>query len=80
MISLVNFHANATRIGKHLWEIDLGFAPGLSPGWIAPQYLLGLLLLLGLVVLLRPLAPRLLVPATLHTMDMFEFIQIMTRG
>ena len=24
---------NATRIGWHLWEIDLKFAPGLPPGW-----------------------------------------------
>jgi len=26
-------HTNATRIGWHLWEIDLRFAPGLPPGW-----------------------------------------------
>jgi len=26
--SLVNFHANATRIGWHLWEIGLKFASG----------------------------------------------------
>ena len=32
MVSLVNFHTNATRIGWHLWEIDLRFAPGLPPG------------------------------------------------
>ena len=38
MVSLVNSHTNATRIGWHLWEIDLRFAPGLPPGWflIAP--------------------------------------------
>ena len=34
MISLVNSHTNATRIGWHLWEIDLRFAPGLPPGWV----------------------------------------------
>ena len=33
MISLVNYHTDATRIGWHLWEIDLKFAPGLPPGW-----------------------------------------------
>ena len=33
MVSLVNTHTNATRIGWHLWEIDLRFAPGLPPGW-----------------------------------------------
>ena len=38
MISLVNSHTNATRIGWHLWEIDLGFAPGLPPGW-SPYHL-----------------------------------------
>jgi len=27
-VSLVNSHTNATRIGWHLWEIDLRFAPG----------------------------------------------------
>ena len=25
MVSLVNSHTNATRIGRHLWEIDLRF-------------------------------------------------------
>jgi hypothetical protein len=34
MVSLVNAHTNATRIGWHLWEIDLRFAPGLPPGWL----------------------------------------------
>ena len=34
MVSLVNSHTNATRIGWHLWEIDLRFAPGLPPGWL----------------------------------------------
>ena len=34
MVSLVNSHTNATRIGWHLWEIDLRFTPGLPPGWI----------------------------------------------
>ena len=33
MVSLVNSHTNATRIGWHLWEIDLRFASGLPPGW-----------------------------------------------
>ena len=32
MASLVNSHTNATRIGWHLWEIDLRFAPGLPSG------------------------------------------------
>ena len=32
MVYLVNSHTNATRIGWHLWEIDLRFAPGLPPG------------------------------------------------
>ena len=34
MVSSVNSHTNATRIGWHLWEIYLRFAPGLPPGWI----------------------------------------------
>ena len=34
MVSLVNYHGNATGIGWHLWEIDLRFAPGLPPGWV----------------------------------------------
>ena len=29
MVSLVNSHTNATRIGWYMWEIDLRFAPGL---------------------------------------------------
>ena len=33
MVSWVNSHTNAIRIEWHLWEIDLRFAPGLSPGW-----------------------------------------------
>jgi hypothetical protein len=33
MVSPVNSHANATSRRKHLWEIDLRFAPGLPPGW-----------------------------------------------
>jgi len=37
MISLVNSHTNATRIGWHLWEIDFRFAPGLPPGWTCPR-------------------------------------------
>ena len=35
MVSLVNSHTNATRIGWHLWEIDLRFTPWLSPGWLS---------------------------------------------
>jgi len=38
MVALVNSHTNATRIGWHLWEIDLRFAPGLPPGWPASQH------------------------------------------
>jgi len=37
MVSVVNSHRNATRIGWHLWEIDLRFAPGLPPGWCAAE-------------------------------------------
>ena len=33
MVSSVNSHTNATRIGWHLWKIDLRFAPGLPRGW-----------------------------------------------
>jgi len=33
MVSSVNSHTDATRIGWHLWEIDLIFVPGLPPGW-----------------------------------------------
>ena len=33
MVSFVNSHAHATRIGWHLWAIDLRFATGLPPGW-----------------------------------------------
>jgi len=32
IVSLVNSHTKAARIGWHLWEIDLRFAPGLPPG------------------------------------------------
>ena len=35
MVSLVNSHTNATRIGWHLWEIDFKIASGLPPGWSA---------------------------------------------
>ena len=31
-VSLINSHTIAIRIGWHLWEIDLRFAPGLPPG------------------------------------------------
>ena len=34
MVSLINSHANATKIGWHLWEIDSRCAPGLPPGWL----------------------------------------------
>jgi len=34
MVYSVSSHTNATRIGCHLWEIDLIFAPGLHPGWL----------------------------------------------
>ena len=33
-VSLVNSHTNATRIGWHLRETDLRFAPELPPGWL----------------------------------------------
>ena len=33
MVSSVNSHSNATRIGWHLWESDFRFSPGLPPGW-----------------------------------------------
>jgi len=32
MVYLVNSHTHATRIGWHLWNIDLICAPGLTPG------------------------------------------------
>ena len=35
MVSLVNSHTHATRIGLHLWEIDLRFALNSTPGWRA---------------------------------------------
>jgi len=34
MVSLVNSHTNATRIGWHMWEIDLRFAPVVYPEWL----------------------------------------------
>jgi len=33
IVSLVHSHTNATRIGWHLWEIYLRFAPELPSGW-----------------------------------------------
>jgi len=33
MVSLVNSHTNATRVGWHLWEIDLRFPLNSTPGW-----------------------------------------------
>ena len=47
MVSSVNSHTNATRIGWHLWEIDLRFAPRLpkkphaSPGIVTGHVLGG---------------------------------------
>jgi len=42
MVSLVISHANVTRIGWHLWEIDLRFALELSPGGeVKYRYLAG---------------------------------------
>jgi hypothetical protein len=38
MVSLVISHTDATRIGWHLWEIDLRFAPGLPPRWLNPPH------------------------------------------
>jgi len=38
MFFLVNSHTNATRIGWHLWESDLRFAPGLPPGWASVAF------------------------------------------
>ena len=32
MVSLVNSHTNATRIGWHLWEIGCRFALNSTPG------------------------------------------------
>jgi len=37
MVSLVNSHTNATRIGWHLRGIDLRFAHGLHPEWVGGQ-------------------------------------------
>ena len=34
MVSLVNSHTNATRIGWHLWYIDFRFAHRFPPGWM----------------------------------------------
>ena len=42
MISVVSSNTNATRIGWHLWAIDLRFAPGLPPGWIGRRIVNGL--------------------------------------
>ena len=42
MVSLVNLHANTTRIGWHLWEVGLRFAPGLPTGWLPPLTVVGL--------------------------------------
>jgi hypothetical protein len=44
MVSLVNSHTNATRIGWHLWEIDLRFALDSNSRWenvylFSPQHL-----------------------------------------
>ena len=37
MVSPITFHAFATRIGWHLWEIDLRFSPGLPPRVVSGQ-------------------------------------------
>ena len=37
MVSLVNSHTSATRIGWHMWEIDVRFASGLPRGWCPPE-------------------------------------------
>ena len=34
MVSLANSHANAIRIGWHLWEIEFRFGPGFPPWWL----------------------------------------------
>ena len=34
MVSSVDSPTHTTRIGRHLWEIDLIFAPGLPSGWV----------------------------------------------
>ena len=34
-VSLVNSNTNATKIGWHMWEIDLRFAPRLPPGCVS---------------------------------------------
>jgi len=47
MVVLANSHKNATRIGWHLWEIDLIFASGLPPGWGVAFEGLGLEFCLG---------------------------------
>ena len=36
MVSLVHSDTKATRIGWHLWEIDLRFAFHSTPGWLTP--------------------------------------------
>ena len=41
MVSLVNFHKNATSKRWHLWEIELRFASGLPPGRIRGGRFLG---------------------------------------
>jgi hypothetical protein len=33
MFFYVDSHTNATQIGRLLWEIYIGFSPGLPPGW-----------------------------------------------
>ena len=38
-VYVVNSHTHATRIGWHLWEIDLRFAPGLPPGWLVGSFM-----------------------------------------
>ena len=37
VVSLVNSHTNATRMGWHLWVINLIFVPWSPPGWRLQQ-------------------------------------------
>ena len=37
MVALVNSDTNATSKRWHLWELELGFAPELPPGWVVNE-------------------------------------------
>ena len=39
MVPLVNSRTKATRIGWHLWEIDLRIALNSTPGWLTTHQL-----------------------------------------